>query len=95
MLATKDYDVAVGGTENNRWLRMATSDRPAVAAWGRPDVAIQDWTVRRMHEVVGMIGTDKLSLVGALSYGRWPRHGRCWNGDPAMHPWDDAVLGKP
>lgn len=90
-LAGHDYEQAVG-SENRRWLLEAAARGPVVAAWGEPQTPLLlPWVRRRVPEVVALIGPDRLRLVGPLSGGRWPRHGRGWNFDPKLGPWDPSA----
>lgn len=84
------YERAVG-PENDRWLLEAAAQGPVVAAWGKPDRSLLPWVRRRVPDVVELIGPNRLRLVGSLSGGRWPRHGRGWNFKPGLGPWDPSA----
>ena len=92
-LAANDYSTAVGG-ENDAWITAATqNDGTVVAAWGKPDPALERWTLRRQTEVTALLGAGRVHRVGTLTQGRWPRHGRGWNGDVELRYWSLASTG--
>jgi len=92
-LSDNTYERAVG-PENDRWLLEAARQGTVVAAWGKPDSSLIHWVDRRANEVVDLIGSKRLMIVGSLSGGRWPRHGRGWNFQPRLGPWSSAAQGN-
>lgn len=76
------------GPDNDVWIEEAVGVADVVvAAWGDPgDIAHATYD-RRVAQLVGFVGEDRLSVVGPLTASGYPRHGRMWNNEPTLRPW--------
>lgn len=69
------------GTRNEVLASHATANSTIVLAWGGSLPVPQDLYHQRLLEVRGLLGDQPVHRVGALAYGRYPRHGKTWNAD--------------
>ncbi len=80
-IAEDDYQVLVG-PENNKIIegevKLACK---VIIAWGKPRGVFVKHYQRRIEELKELLEGHRLHRVGKLSYGKYPHHGRMWNGD--------------
>lgn len=76
------------GPETDVWIEAAVGVADVVvAAWGDPGDIAQATYDRRVAQLVGLVGEDRLSVVGPRTASGYPRHGRMWNNEPTLRPW--------
>jgi hypothetical protein len=78
------YAEAVG-PENNYYIKKVIAEATTVVgAWGNSNGINQINYDRRIAEVVGLVGANRLMIVGSLTKKGYPRHGRDWNYSPEL-----------
>lgn len=86
------------GPRNNEVLAFhATDNATWVLAWGGSLPVSQNLYHQRLLEVRGLLGDQPVHRVGALAYGRYPRHGKTWNaGYRSLEPleWSELLPGN-
>lgn len=73
------YEVLVGPRNDTIIKKYAVQDATLVLGWGGDLPVTEDQYVRRITELKMLLNGHTPHVVGALSYGRYPRHGRMWN----------------
>jgi hypothetical protein len=80
-ITENDYQVLVG-PKNNTIIKEETHQADKVIiAWGKPSGAFVKHYQHRIVDLFALLEGIHLHRVGKLSYGKYPRHGRMWNGD--------------
>ncbi len=79
-----DYDFAVGPL-NDFYIREAVASADTlIAAWGNSNGIELVRYNRRINEVLALLDTSRLKVVGAPTRLGYPRHGLLWNNQPEM-----------
>jgi hypothetical protein len=83
------------GMNNDRELRQNNDpDATIVFAWGGSLPVREDLYLQRLSDIRKIFAGRTIHRVGAMSYGRYPRHGRMWNrGNRSLHElsWDELL----
>lgn len=78
-LMGKDYDIIVG-PRNDSVIKVYLKLHPTVIfGWGGNVPIYKNYYDKRLNELKMMFYSIKPFCVGALSYGKYPRHGLMWN----------------
>ena len=73
------YEELIGPKNNEALLRYGSASSTLVLAWGGTLPVPEPLYLQRLHEVRDLLAGCPVYRVGALVYGRYPRHGRMWN----------------
>lgn len=88
------YAELVGSKNNEALSRYAIAKSTFVLAWGGRLPVPEQLYSRRLSEVHDLLAEHPIHRVGALVYGRYPRHGRMWNtGNRTLEllEWDELM----
>ncbi|MGP1681246.1 MAG: DUF1643 domain-containing protein [Giesbergeria sp.] len=81
------YSELVGPRNNEVLASHAGGDSTVVLAWGSTLPVPDDLYHQRLAEIRDLLAGHPVHRVGALSGGRYPRHGRMWNtGNRTLEP---------
>lgn len=84
------YPELVGPENDRHILEAAATADVLVAAWGKPNGIAPTVYDRRIAEVLRLLAAFSLHIVGPLTQGGYPRHGRMWNTECALAAWPVA-----
>jgi len=71
---------ALVGAENDEMIRKHLNPMTTlVLAWGGSLPVTREQYKKRLNELSELLCGQKIHVVGSLSYGIYPRHGRMWN----------------
>lgn len=81
-----DFDYAfIVGAENDFYIRKALAENEVtIAAWGNANGINPLFYSRRINEILQLVGTTPLKIVGELTQQGQPRHARVWNNNPPL-----------
>ena len=84
------YPEIVGPENDQHILEAAAAADVLVAGWGKPNGIEPGRYDRRVAEVLRLLADQTIHIVGPLTQGGYPRHGRMWNTDCAIAVWPVA-----
>lgn len=76
-----DYEILVGPKNDEVIKEEVHQADKVIIAWGKPRGVFFRHYHRRIKKLVELLDGIQLHRVGELSHGKYPRHGRAWNGD--------------
>jgi hypothetical protein len=80
-IAEDDYQVLVGSQNDEVIKEESRQADKVIIAWGKPRGVFVKHYQRRVDKLFALLHGIQLHRVGKLSHGKYPRHGRMWNGD--------------
>jgi hypothetical protein len=80
-IAEDDYQVLVGPQNDTIIREEAQQADKVIIAWGKPGGVFITHYQRRIKVLFALLDGIQLYRVGQLSHGKYPRHGRMWNGN--------------
>lgn len=88
------YPMIVGPENDWHILEAAAAADALVAGWGKPNGIEPGVYSRRIAEVLRLLGSYPLHVVGPLTQGGYPRHGRWWNPGYKLEAWRPAFSSQ-
>jgi hypothetical protein len=77
----EDYSILVGPRNNRVIEEEACRADKVIIAWGKPRGVFAKYYQKRIEKIFALLAGIHLYRVGQLSHGKYPRHGRMWNGE--------------